>query len=677
MNFKNLKIGAKLSIGFGLLIVIVIILGSLAILNMSRISKKSTWLAKEYAPEVEVANKIERNSLLTIYNMRGYGYTEEKDFLNKSSDYLKNVRTSLNDAKTLARSATQLVKLNEAIGNTEEAVNKYEKLVEQTIEVNKILEEDRKLMDEAAAQYIKNCNEYLASQNEAMTNEIGGGGTSLERLKKISLINDIIDLGNATRVGNFKSQATRDPEQFKEVMGNFDKMKPMFEEILKNTRLEINIKQVGAVQKAADDYHQAMKDFLANWEKREEIAKERNDVAEQVLADSKMVSEAGIEQTLRIAEEAVILLSKSSTVMIAGLILALILGVAFALLITKAITGPVSKGVLFAQHMADGDLTANIDIEQKDEIGMLATALRAMKDKLKEVISFIVNSADNIAAASQEMSANSQQVSQGASEQASSAEEVSSSMEEMAANIEQNTENAKQTEGIALNASKGIAKGNQSVEIAVDAMNNIADKIKIINDIAFQTNILALNAAVEAARAGEHGKGFAVVAAEVRKLAERSKIAADEIDDLSRNGVQVSEEAGKQLAEIVPEIEKTAKLVQEISAASLEQNSGADQVNAAIQQLNQVTQQNAAAAEEMATSAEELSAQADQLKGAISFFKIDKKDLSHNMVKKHAVNIAHIEKKKTTKKAGKKEATDKVVIAMDEDGKEQTEFESF
>jgi len=192
----------------------------------------------------------------------------------------------------------------------------------------------------------------------------------------------------------------------------------------------------------------------------------------------------------------------------------------------------------------------------------------------------------------------------------------------MVANIQNNSENAKQAEIIALKSAEGIRKGYDSTTYALNSMKKIAEKVSIIGDIAFQTNILALNAAVEAARAGEHGRGFAVVAAEVRKLAERSRLAAEEIDRIIRDSVKIADEAGRLLSEIVPDIEKTARLVQEIAAASMEQNAGAEQINSAIQQLNQITQQNAAASEEMASSAEELNSQAKQLIDIVSFFDI-------------------------------------------------------
>jgi methyl-accepting chemotaxis protein len=273
-----------------------------------------------------------------------------------------------------------------------------------------------------------------------------------------------------------------------------------------------------------------------------------------------------------------------------------------------------------ARMIADGDLT--IELKKRSGNDALIESISEMIRSISVTISDFSTAAENISSSSQQMSSTAQMMSQGATEQASSAEEVSSSMEEMSANIQQNTENAQQTQKISMKAAEGIKKINTASDQVVKYMEEIADKVSIIGDIARNTNILALNAAVEAARAGEHGRGFAVVASEVRKLAERSQAAAVEIEALTQTSVAATEESSRLLTEIAPEIEKTSKLVQEIATASLEQNAGADQVNNAIQQLNQITQQNAAASEEVATSSEELSGQADQLLEKIGYFKL-------------------------------------------------------
>ncbi len=292
-----------------------------------------------------------------------------------------------------------------------------------------------------------------------------------------------------------------------------------------------------------------------------------------------------------------------------------------------------------AKLVANGDLT--VRLKKRSENDELMIALADMVEKLAEIVAGILGGADNIADASAQMSSSAQEMSQGTSEQASSVEEVSSSIEEMNANIHQNTENAQQTEKIATKSSSDITEANKAVEITVKAMLDIAEKISIINDIAEKTDILAINAAIEAARAGEHGKGFAVVAAEVRKLAENSQVAAKEIGEVSKRSVDISKNAGDLLSKVVPDIQKTTMLVQEIAAASSEQNSGAQQIQSAVNQLNTVVQQNAASAEELSSNSEELASQAEMLKDLVSFFKLNQSLLKQAKAQTKNIQFKH------------------------------------
>jgi methyl-accepting chemotaxis protein len=272
--------------------------------------------------------------------------------------------------------------------------------------------------------------------------------------------------------------------------------------------------------------------------------------------------------------------------------------------------------------MAQGDLTQTISKSYQGSFGEMKEYVNETVAKLSQVVAEVNGGAEALAGASEEVSATAQSLSQAASEQAAGVEETSASIEQMTASISQNTENARITDGMATRAATEATEGGEAVRATVIAMKQIAQKIGIIDDIAYQTNLLALNAAIEAARAGEHGKGFAVVAAEVRKLAERSQIAAQEIGTVAGNSVELAEKAGRLLDTIVPNIRKTSDLVQEITAASEEQSSGVGQINAAVNQLNQTTQQNASSSEELAATAEEMSGQAEQLQQSMAFFKL-------------------------------------------------------
>ncbi|RAP40239.1 hypothetical protein BYZ73_16375 [Rhodovulum viride] len=321
--------------------------------------------------------------------------------------------------------------------------------------------------------------------------------------------------------------------------------------------------------------------------------------------------------------------------------LALLVGIGTAIFlirnITRALGGEPDYARDVIREIASGNLEVKVATREGDRDSLLAAA-RDMVAKLKEVITEVAVSSRNVGSGSQEMSAAAEQLGQGATEQASSTEEVSSSMEEMAANIKQNADNASQTEKIARQSAGDAKSSGDAVGKAVKAMETIAEKILIVQEIARQTDLLALNAAVEAARAGEHGRGFAVVASEVRKLAERSQAAAQEISGLSGDTVKAAQQAGEMLTRLVPDIQRTAELVAEISNASQEQNAGAAQINVAIQQLDKVTQQNTSASEQMAATAEELESQSSQLQQVIGYFRVALDDMAGRAGSHHAAS---------------------------------------
>ena len=431
------------------------------------------------------------------------------------------------------------------------------------------------------------------------------------------------------------SIVTKDPRERERMIGEFEKFKEAlwkaYHEEMASTPVPGEKEIWDQVTPAWAAYEEAVKGEVALIEANKlaqaqdqlllAVRPKFNTFNELVTKDSELnAAEAGRSYKATEASIVSAMVQTYSTIL-AGFIVAIGLGLVVTRIIKQQVGGEPLMAAEIAQRVAAGDLTVDVPLAHGDTTSMMAS-IRDMVAKLGDIIGKVRENAGALVGASDQLSSTAQSLSQGASEQAASVEETSASMEQMSASIAQNTENSKVTGDIATRCAKEAEDGGRAVQETVDAMKQIAKKIAIIDDIAYQTNLLALNAAIEAGRAGEHGKGFAVVAAEVRKLAERSQVAAEEIGQLASGSVELAGKAGKLLETIVPSIQKTSDLVQEIASASSEQNSGASQINAAIGQISQAVAQNAAASEELASTSEEVNAQALELQSTMDFFTV-------------------------------------------------------
>lgn len=678
---KNMKLGLKMGLGFGLVIILVVIVGGLAIFNMLSIQEQSTTLRDAYVEEVDIANNIERNSLLTMYNMRGYSLTYDESFRQLGDQYLSKIDDYLQAAETLVAKFPFLVKLKEDVAVAKENVTQYEAQAEETVEAIGKINTARANMDQAAATYLEYTGAYLENQEKqyALDLEADVSDTAMmERLRKIYLMNDAIDIANNARVMNFKAQVDNDPSIIQDAIERIDTVKNIAVELRKYTRLESDLEALDEIADARDVYRAALVNMYNALTELTELNVQRGETADRVLAAAQNTAEAGIAGTKNIANEAVNLVATSIVIVIIGLVVALILAIIIAVVLTLGITKAVAKGVSFAQEIAAGDLETQLDVVQKDEIGILADALRemqkalrykadvveqiankdltvefkkasekdglgesliVMKDSLNELLGQVDNAVDQVSSGADQVSQASQSLSQGATEQASSLEEISSSTNEVNGQANQNADNATEANALAKKASEDATNGNDQMKDLMEAMEGInasSDEIKkvvkVIDDIAFQINLLALNANVEAARAGKYGKGFAVVAEEVRNLAVRSAEAVQEttsmVEDSINNiqrGNQSAEATAKSLEAIVDGSTKVADFLGEIALASKEQAQAIEQITNGLDQIDQVTQANTASAEESASASEELASQAQQLKAMVAQFKLEKR----------------------------------------------------
>ena len=599
MNFKSIK--TKITGQFGLILLLACgsILTSIILLrningNMEKMDQGT--------PEFMICIDLNKNMLTAMYQLQCFMTT------NNGSDAEAAVQSFAEVKKNL----TSLVELNTK-----------NPLVDSLVATMQIFEpavvESERLRAELDKHHIslektqKECLVYVRQIRQALIDGINRDNYNTYT-KRILVCSDLLMVEDKNQL--YKNDSEKLDYYTREAAGQVAQITQFAPEIGQQEALNKMLELLGKYTEESKIYYPTLAAFNSNAATMTGYAIKVMDISDRLRLEKSNGTFSLISKTSK-------LVNNGNTIMLVSILIVIVVSIILIRIMTRSTTKPIENAVESISLISEGDLTHKAKVESDDELGQMAEKINVMIDNLRTVVTNIEDGSTAIYESSQEMARTSQIMSDGAGQQAASAEEVSSSVEQMNAQISQNSENAQETERIATKALESIMKTNEASQKNMNAMTTIAQKISIIDEIAFQTNILALNAAVEAARAGEQGKGFAVVAAEVRKLAERSATAAAEIDKVSKVGLNISRESGTLLEQVIPEIEKTTQLVREIATSSQEQNSGINQITSAVQALNEIIQQYAASAEEMASTSQNLAAQSNDLKESVSYFKTD------------------------------------------------------
>ena len=622
---SNWSLKQKINGGLGALLLLIIIAYCLPLIATSKTGKNISKLKEVEMPQTVYSHQFSEKIILTLM----YGVRVTSD-----NAYVDSVRISFQEAKALH---AELLKLRnesnaETLDKLTKALNDYESKYGSIVNLSGQLTSIYAQLEEYKQSYFAIMDKLRSRVARS---------TGAQATERAILISDNI----------------RAVENAKGTMRNQEAVKAVIEQVLANQKKISGFAGQYDMQAEVEKAGQLIQDFIAGSTKYYAVLQQYNPTFQSLESDANAIKNLGLRLADESTDRSVAILDSASSgvaniwaVAITTLVILIIAAILLMRWYISMTIKPISKIDEAINHLSEGDLTHKIDIDSKDELGNMAENLNRMIDKVKEVINTIIIGSQEVYNGSTEMASISQHMSDGASSQSSSTEEVSAAVEQMSATISNNNDNAHATEKIAENALKNIRLTDEASHKSMEAMKDIAHKISIIDEIAFQTNILALNAAVEAARAGEQGKGFAVVAAEVRKLAERSSKAAAEIDSVSHSAVATSENAASLLQSIIPDIEKTADLVREIAVSCDQQTSGIEQINQSMQQLNEITQEYAASAEEMASTSQNLATQGVTLKDSVEYFKTgirQTEQFKQKAAQKKAVKPSPTDKPKT------------------------------
>ena len=619
MSFiKNLSVKQKLVLGYTSVILPFVIVSAILFIRIANIYQESERLSSEYLAMLDHADHIETDLNVATNSLQVFVQTNNEQRKFEGMRFMSEAQQSLDTlgvlfAKTGMRddiydSYTKTVslfdrcyELSKSIWDTRDRrENTFQEMYGFRDQLMNQLIALREIQD-------NNVKKFVSSNNKLAA--IAAHDWTLKLDVFINTIRSSVS-ANALKTEEGRSRITTNIETaIKEVTNG-----------ITDAESRQIIRKLGTIR---NEYMKLANNFVGFYQQMGDSFTESEKISAELQQESALLKQKLATKVSSVSNDINGALNSTRIQLILALFAVALIIIYIAYKTRKHMTNPLNRSLMRAVRLSDGDLTVEFKRDQStDEIGQLQNAMGRLADNLRNIVDNITEEARNITNASHEMNNTSNTMNENANDQAASAEEVSSSIQEMASSIQRNNDNARETEKIAMSNSSAIQSCSKAATKTVEAMNDIAAKISVVDEIAFQTNILALNAAVEAARAGEHGKGFAVVAAEVRKLAEKCAIAAKEIDSVSKNGVNMASETGKVFATVLPEIERTSSLVQEIAAQCSEQAQSSVQINSAVQRFNTSTQQFASLSEEISANSHNLSVQAEKLLGLLEYFKV-------------------------------------------------------